>query len=501
MSHSYVGGSTADKQEPTQRQTTKIGYRLHVFVENNINPNVQKSVRHAFRATANSEISGNGNTAVGNASWCYTQTKNDEAQEIPSDYKVKEEEISATTSVYEAQHGVENTLRKLIQMGKQKIFGQLMYPEVEDLQVHIFIYGLNIGDAVSHLFSSWGGEDYSDRPEKIDQLIYKNKIKDPRVSYCKVDYIGFFNQVSSTTITGNEAVTTADRNKPVLSDVYDAIDLCQYTYEQQTPIEYSVPNALIKGVKGIVAPEAMEMERQEKQSTLQQFKTRTELRGWRIATAGELAQLNMKGRLVDLSNGFYSRLFVKNDPVRGLMYAYCTCGTNMSSAKDWVSTNILQGLTGLSAQYTKSVQNAQRLDEAIGGKALLFFIGHSLGGGMASNNAIVTKNRYAITFNAAGLNALRLAVTGNATLGRRVTALFQPSSNIKQNVLEAQKRVYAFIYDGEILNRFLGPLAQGALGNRITITSSAQVSSSGKHALMNFVNDAELRQAIANQFQ
>ena len=501
MSHSYVGASTANKQQPEERQSIKVGYRLHVFVESNINPRVQKLMRSAFRATATSHSTNTGNAKVNDCSWSYNQTKNDEAQEIPSDYQIKEEELSATASVYEGEHGLENTLKRLIQIGKQKALGQLMYGEVEDLQVHIFLYGINLGDAVSHLFSSWGDDNYSNRPEQISHLLFDNKITDERISYCNVDYIGFFDQATSTTVSGNELSPETDRNKPILSDVYDAIDLCQYTYTLQSPIEYSVPNAIGKAMKSIFQPEKRKQERQKEQEEQDKYRERTEAQGWRIATESEIDTLNLKGRLVDLTSGFYSRLFVKNDAKRGLVFAYCTCGTNMSSVKDWFSTNIRQGLIGLSAQYTKSVQNAQRLDEAIGGKAVLLFIGHSLGGGMASNNAIVTKSRYAITFNAAGLSAFRLAVTGNATLGRQIVALFHAKSNISRNILEAHKRVYAFVYDGEILNKALGPVAQGALGKKITLVSSADVSSCGKHALTNFVENAELRQGIAANFK
>ncbi len=500
MSHSHIGGSMVAKQQSAEQQTIKVGYQLHVFIESNVNPRVQKFVRSSFRDTATAHSANSGKTLVGENLWCFNQTKNDEAEEIPSDYKLKEEELSATASVYEGEHGLENTLKRLINIGKQKVFGQLMYGEVEDIQVHLFLYGINIGDAVSHLFSSWGDKDYNNRPEQIAHLLFDNQIKDKRISYCKVDYIGFFDQATTTSITGHEPSSETDHNKPILRDVYDAIDLCQYTYTLQSPIETSVPNAVMKGLKSVFKPETREQEKQEEQDEQDRFRVRTELQGWRMVTNNELEALNMKDRLVDLSSGFYSRLFIKHDATRGLMFAYCTCGTNMSSVKDWISTNILQGLSGLSAQYTKSVQNAQRLDEAIGDKAILLFIGHSLGGGMASNNAIVTKRRYAITFNAAGLNPYRLAVTGNATIGRQIAALFHAKSNFEHNIIEAHKRVYAFIYDNEILNKALGPIDQGALGNRITVTSSAKVSSVGKHGLMNFVEDAELRQAIANKF-
>lgn len=154
------------------------------------------------------------------------------------------------------------------------------------------------------------------------------------------------------------------------------------------------------------------------------------------------------------NTGFSSVLFV-NETDRILMY--CTAGSDMGgwvyniTNGDWITTNLLQGLCGLSRQYQQSVTNALILDRAVNAineeergrkkPIKLLFIGHSLGGGLAGNNAIVTKNRHAITFNAAGLNWLRVAIS-----------LRLHNREERQSSLKGRDRVHSFIIRGEILD-------------------------------------------------
>lgn len=155
------------------------------------------------------------------------------------------------------------------------------------------------------------------------------------------------------------------------------------------------------------------------------------------------------------SSGFNSMLFQKQD--NGIQYyAYCTEGTDMTSFKDWYS-NISQGLTGLSPQHTYSVQIAKKLDQTIGESAVLWFIGHSLGGGLASNNSLAT-GRHAITFNAAGLHPYRVKAT---LLLNNYKDLFHYERRTS--------RIHAFVLKGEILNSVLFWIGQPAYGNRRTI--------------------------------
>lgn len=91
-------------------------------------------------------------------------------------------------------------------------------------------------------------------------------------------------------------------------------------------------------------------------------------------------------------------------------YIYCFKGTDFDSlAKDWILTNLVQGVTGLSLQHYNAVIHAEILDEQLADKQL-WFTGHSLGGGLASAATIATNNRVAYTFNAAGLNIIGVGI-------------------------------------------------------------------------------------------
>lgn len=153
------------------------------------------------------------------------------------------------------------------------------------------------------------------------------------------------------------------------------------------------------------------------------------------------------------NSGFASIIYV-NETSRTVMY--CTVGSDFGKDilfnGDWTTTNVLQFLTGLSPQYQQSVTNAKILDEVIDsinaekeqqskGKVRLFFIGHSLGGGLASNNAIITSGRHAITFNAAGLNWLRVPIS---LMKNRPSQLLHP--------FKRKERVHLFVIKGEILD-------------------------------------------------
>lgn len=174
-------------------------------------------------------------------------------------------------------------------------------------------------------------------------------------------------------------------------------------------------------------------------------------------------------------SGFNSMIFKKKK--NGVnYYAYCTEGTEMSSIKDWFS-NISQGLIGLAPQYTYSVQNAKMLDKAIGNKSVLWFIGHSLGGGLASNNSLAT-GRHAITFNAAGLNILRVKAT--ILLNNR-DYLFHYKTR--------SERIHSFVLQGEILNSFLSILAERAYGMREIVSYNGEKDALGRHALTTLLDE------------
>jgi RHS repeat-associated protein len=80
-------------------------------------------------------------------------------------------------------------------------------------------------------------------------------------------------------------------------------------------------------------------------------------------------------------------------------YCYATAGTELNW-KD-VGADVKQPL-GLSKQYHSAASNAKEISRQLGGTELTF-TGHSLGGGEAALEALVT-DRSAITFNAAGVS-------------------------------------------------------------------------------------------------
>lgn len=152
---------------------------------------------------------------------------------------------------------------------------------------------------------------------------------------------------------------------------------------------------------------------------------------------------------ISRNSGFASVIYV-NEKSRTIMY--CTAGSDFGKDMffngDWVTTNISQFFTGLSPQYQQSVTNAKILNDIISKiekedkrPIKLLFIGHSLGGGLASNNAIVTSNRHAITFNAAGLNWLRVPIS---------LAINKPSQLL--HPFTRRERVHLFVIKGEILD-------------------------------------------------
>jgi len=110
----------------------------------------------------------------------------------------------------------------------------------------------------------------------------------------------------------------------------------------------------------------------------------------------------MLGQKFNLDNGLKSALYERT--IDGVTeYVYATAGTN--DMKD-VINDIVQPL-GISNQYRQAAENAKDLSRMLREKELTF-VGHSLGGGEAALNAMVTE-RKAITFNAAGVSNITKA--------------------------------------------------------------------------------------------
>ena len=133
--------------------------------------------------------------------------------------------------------------------------------------------------------------------------------------------------------------------------------------------------------------------------------------GWRIS------QLILELNYNNPASGFKSNLYER--VVDGVVteYVYATAGTE--DGRDWIA-NVSQ-LTGLSYQYLKSGENAKAISAALSNMELNF-VGHSLGGGEAALNSILTSSesligRKAFTFNAAGVSkATKFFVGGMSAL-------------------------------------------------------------------------------------
>lgn len=122
--------------------------------------------------------------------------------------------------------------------------------------------------------------------------------------------------------------------------------------------------------------------------------------GWQVsslAIPGVVFRPNPEGK--KHLAGFNSALYERPNADGTTTYAYVTAGTN--DLRDGLQ-DILQPLGLPAQQYHLSVNNAMKINDLLAGQEL-YFIGHSLGGGLASANALAT-GRGAMTFNAAGLS-------------------------------------------------------------------------------------------------
>ena len=165
--------------------------------------------------------------------------------------------------------------------------------------------------------------------------------------------------------------------------------------------------------------------------------------GWNLSRQDELPFAGTNFKFSHANSGFNSALYVREE--NGVkQYLYVTEGTDPTQASD-VVTDVDQ-LFRSTAQYEVSVQNARILHDLISqeSNSVLFFTGHSLGGGLASANALATGD-YAFTYNAAGLS----------------------SSTISQLNLNSgfESNIDATIVEGEILNAIQTRLGIEALGN------------------------------------
>lgn len=116
---------------------------------------------------------------------------------------------------------------------------------------------------------------------------------------------------------------------------------------------------------------------------------------------------------VDKATGLISALYERTQNGK-TEYVYATAGTDPKCLEDW--KNNLEQLYGNSKQYEQAAHTAEELAKRIpNAMSCLYFVGHSLGGGLAANNALRTGCQ-AITFNPAALSAETLTHPERANL-------------------------------------------------------------------------------------
>lgn len=169
--------------------------------------------------------------------------------------------------------------------------------------------------------------------------------------------------------------------------------------------------------------------------------------GWRLANISDL-DLGENFQFSNNISGFDSSLFVKENGNQKI-YIYATRGTD--EGVDWIANLVNGAGLGIVAnQYSQSIQNAKILHNKILNipNSVLIFTGNSLGGGLASANALAT-GRNAITYNAAGI--------GPSTI-----------NTFNLDVSLSNTLINAIVVREEILNTYLGNIGLGADG-KITI--------------------------------
>lgn len=143
------------------------------------------------------------------------------------------------------------------------------------------------------------------------------------------------------------------------------------------------------------------------------------------ATMEDLVELGLHDGVHDMTKlkdkNFRSDVFVETDPVtKAKSYIVAFKGTTPSSLDDWAA-NLMQGMGRETAYYNQAMEIGRTASMMAPGAVR--YVGHSLGGGMASAAASMS-NAAARTYNAAGLNRNTLARKGAEMAIDKVKAYF-----------------------------------------------------------------------------
>lgn len=176
-------------------------------------------------------------------------------------------------------------------------------------------------------------------------------------------------------------------------------------------------------------------------------------------------------RVDENKSGFQGALYkgIYNDKTE---YIYATAGTQ-DLGKDGLAD--VKQVFGASKQYKESVTIANELSRNEDYKGVSF-TGHSLGGGLASANALATEGK-AVTFNAAGLSGgtkRGLGLTGNTA------------------------NITAYIVSGEALDVFQRNVGLRAEGNNLIFLPGVGKNAVDKHMMKNVQTGFDIWQKIGN---
>jgi RHS repeat-associated protein len=225
-----------------------------------------------------------------------------------------------------------------------------------------------------------------------------------------------------------DAKTSLWLNVDPMSDHPNQIDKSAYSAFWGNPITYTDPDGRCPKCEDEIYLELANHAYEAKRGDISP-------NGWQAIRVDENKKTGYKGVLYQ---GF--------NETNEKQYIYATQGTNPGSGDDW-ENNIQQAVMGNSSQYKKSVEIAKDLASNYEG---ISFTGHSLGGGLASANALATKGK-AVTFNAAGL-----------------------SKKTKTNLgLDGKKaNISAYVVQGEIVSHLQGKIGLRAEGRITTLPAS-----------------------------
>lgn len=493
---SSVSASAPKKEKAQEQQSVKMELFLTVMHDGGYSCQGQRIQRDLYRRgkSLDGQISGqNGISFEGM----------DNPNITPSTNSMVENELIHHDMIMvdmSPKSGYEARIRRVRNQIKEQARYYYDQPNVEELTVHLFVYFYAQGNPICNYYDDIKPEDEADAIKKIKSTFSEKLFKSKKVKYKGVEFFGSFDTDTETSFYDGTKEAN-ERNAPSGEDVADAAVLCQFTYDTQKVEDQSWVSVAIDRIKSVFTSSANDSVKNANNLVSYKNEKNQEVvtTQWTMLTQQEVSDLtnnDKKFKLKSGATGFYSQVFYK-PAATGRDYgkfAYCTAGTNPSSLADWFS-NISQGLIDWAPQYVQSVRNAKILDKCLASKFLLF-VGHSLGGGLASRNALATQSRHAVTFNAAGICVFR---TASKWLIDTVGDFF------RENKSSQDKRVHPFLIRGEILHvvlRLVGEMPYGFDRKQPSyVNDSAPMytrvtNTLGRHGVVNFINDANVREQL-----